>query len=124
MKLHIDDSRLISEIQEDFNKAFPYLKIEFFKKPHEVGEASPRSEMLPDDSNLSKWRTVHNEGDLVVTADMKVEDVEKAFQEKFGVSAQVCRKSGDLWLETSATDSWTLKEQNEEGKFMDEEVGE
>ena len=124
MKLHIDDTRTISEIQEDFNGTFPYLKIEFFKKAHEAGEASPKSEMLPADATLSKWRTKHNEGDLVITPETKVEEVEASFQNKFGIAAQVFRKSGEVWLETSATDAWTLKEQNEQGAFMEQEVGE
>lgn len=124
MKLHIDDTRTISEIQEEFNGAFPYLKIEFFKKAHEAGEASPRSEMLPSDATLAKWRTAHNEGDLTITPETKVEDLEACFQDKFGISAQVFRKSGEVWLETSATDAWTLKEQNEQGAFMEQEVGE
>lgn len=124
MKLHVDDTRAISSIQDEFNAAFPYLKIEFFKKPHETGETSPKNEMLPSDSTLGKWRTIHNEGDLVITPETTVDAVESSFQEKFGVSAQVFRKSGDVWLETSATDSWTLKEQNEQGEFMAQEVGE
>ncbi|MCB9187380.1 MAG: hypothetical protein H6601_11640 [Flavobacteriales bacterium] len=124
MKLHINDALTISEIQEEFGKVFPYLKIEFFKKPHETGETSPKSEMLPSDATLAKWRTVHNEGDLTVTAETTVEEVETGCQNKFGISAQVFRKSGDIWLETSATDHWTLKEQNEQGEFMAQEVGE
>lgn len=124
MKLHVDDSRLISEIQEEFNKTFPYLKIEFFKKPHETGETSPKSEMLPADSSLAKWRTIHNEGDMAITPESTVEEVEMGFQNKFGVSAQVFRKSGEIWLETSATDHWNLKDQNEQGEFMEQEVGE
>lgn len=124
MKLHVDDKRAISSIQEEFNAVFPFLKIEFFKKPHETGEASPLDEMLPTDSTLGKWRTIHNEGDLVITAETTVDEVESAFQDKFGISAQVFRKSGEVWLETSATDSWTLKEQNEQGEFMEQEVGE
>ena len=39
MKLHVDDKRNISDIQAEFNDVFPFLKIEFFKKPHETGEA-------------------------------------------------------------------------------------
>ncbi len=124
MKIHIDDNRAISDIQSEFSDAFAYLKIEFFKKPHEVGETSAKSDMLPPDTTLAKWRTIHNEGDLSITAETTVEEVENGFQEKFGVSAQVFRKSGDVWLETSATDGWTLKEQNEQGEFMEQEIGE
>ena len=124
MRLHIDDKRAISEIQEEFNSSFPYLKLEFFKKPHEVGEASPLNEMIPSDSSLGKWRTIHDEGDMVITPDTKVEDLESQFQDKFGIAVQVFRHSGAVWLETSATDKWTLKEQNEQGAFMQEDIGE
>ncbi len=124
MKLHVDDTRSITEIQKEFNAGFPYLKIEFFKKPHVAGETSALADMLPTDSNLAKWRTVHNSGDLIITPDTKVSELESEFQEKFGISAQVFRQSGDVWLETSVTDSWTLKEQNEQGEFMHSNIGE
>jgi hypothetical protein len=123
MKIHVDDTRLISEIKEEFNAKFPYLKIEFFKKPHSTGEASALSDMLPEDSALAKWRTAHNEGEITITPEMTVESVEKEFQTKFGLSAQVFRKSGAVWLETSVTDGWKLKDQNEQGAFMEQEVG-
>ncbi|MNF16790.1 hypothetical protein D3C80_2199700 [compost metagenome] len=41
--------------------------------------------------------------------------VEKDFWEKLGLSAQIFRKSGNLWIETSLTDDWTLARQNDEG---------
>ncbi len=124
MKLHIDDKRTIKEIQREFEKAFPYLKIEFFKKPHEIGEASPINEMLPNETTLGEWRTIHTEGDLIFSKESTVQEVESGFQEKFGISAQVFRKSGAVWLETSATDAWTLDEQSSQGEFMEKDVGE
>jgi hypothetical protein len=123
MRIHLDDKRKISEIQEAFNQAFPYLKIEFFKKPHGAGATSPISEMLSADTTIGQWRTVHNEGDLEVKGTMKVQELESAFQAKYGLSVQVFRKSGEVWLETSYTDGWTLNEQNEQGEFMETEVG-
>ncbi len=124
MKLHIDDTRSIKEIQGEFEKAFPYLKIEFFKKPHEIGEASPITDMLPTETTLGEWRTIHTEGDLIFSKESTVQEVESGFQEKFGISAQVFRKSGAVWLETSATDAWTLDEQSSQGEFMEKDVGE
>ncbi|MBI1287764.1 MAG: hypothetical protein GC178_09315 [Flavobacteriales bacterium] len=123
MKLHIDDKRIISAIQEEFSKGFPYLKIEFFKKPHEAGETSAKEDMLPTDSPIGKWRTAHNEGELTITKDSTVAEVESGFQEKFGIAVQVFRRSGKVWLETSATDGWTLSEQNDQAAFMEQEVG-
>jgi hypothetical protein len=44
---------------------------------------------------------------------MKVGELEHAFNVKFGLSAQVFRKSGEIWLQTTTTDTWTLAKQNE-----------
>jgi hypothetical protein len=41
-----------------------------------------------------------------------VSELEQQFQDIFEISAQVFRKNGDYWLQTTATDSWTLGEQN------------
>jgi hypothetical protein len=47
---------------------------------------------------------------------MTVTDFENALMDQFGLSAQVFRRSGNLWLETTITDYWTLKQQNEHGR--------
>ena len=47
---------------------------------------------------------------------MSVADLEKAFMNKFGLLTQVFRRSGNIWLETSITDGWSLKQQNDLGR--------
>ena len=49
---------------------------------------------------------------------MTVGELEKLFRERFGANIQVSRKSGTLWLETTMTDNWTLKQQNEHGREL------
>jgi tyrosyl-tRNA synthetase len=44
---------------------------------------------------------------------MKVAELEGVFAKNFGLSVQVFRKSGNLWLQTTTTDNWTLAEQNQ-----------
>ena len=44
-----------------------------------------------------------------------VHDLETGFRERFGLSVHVFRKSGNLWIETTMTENWTLKQQNEHG---------
>jgi hypothetical protein len=116
MELHITENKTIDQIQKEFSQKFPYLKIEFFNIPHSEGEASPMSGQLPPSSVIGKIRKKHNGKKMVITAHSKVADIEKRFQEVFGLPVQVFRKSGDVWLQTTITDHWTLAEQNEEGR--------
>ena len=118
MKIHIDDRKHINRIQEEFSERYPFLKIEFFKHDHQSGEGSPLGDMIPSDSLLGHWRSIHDQGDIQIDHTMTVAQVEQEFQQKFGISAQVFRLSGDVWLETTVTDSWTLEEQNDTGKEM------
>lgn len=122
MKLHIDDSKSIKEIQDEFVNVFKYIKVEFFKKAHEEGEGSEKKDLIENSKKLGDIRTIHNEGDLIITKDMKVSDVENAFESTFGIHAQVFRKQNDLWLLTSNTDSWTLAEQIETAEEMSKPV--
>ena len=57
-------------------------------------------------------------GSIRISEEMLVSALEKSFEVQFGLSAQVFRKSGKTWLETSKTDDWTLKHQNEAGKEL------
>ena len=118
MKLHIDDSKTITEIQAEFINVFKYIKVEFFKKSHEAGEGSAKKDLIENSKTLGEIRTIHNEGDLIITKDMVVSDVESAFENAFGIHAQIFRKQNNVWLLTSNTDSWTIAEQIEKAEEM------
>ena len=50
---------------------------------------------------------------LSVDENMTVNQVEDIFEERLGLHVQVFRKMNMSWIETTATDSYTLKEQVE-----------
>ena len=118
MKIHIDDSKTLEDVKNEFSGVFPYLKIEFFEKAHSDGAGSPKSELIDENLSIGNIRTQHNEGEVEINAEMAVGEVERRFEENYGIHVQVFRKSGDIWLETSATDDWSLADQNETGKEM------
>lgn len=118
MELVINETKTVGEIQKAFSKRFPYLKISFFKNPHAAGEASPLSEMYRSDELIKDIRHKDKNGIISIDGDMKVNQLEMLFQEVFGLSVQIFRKSGGNWLQTTTTDSWTLNEQNLKGKEM------
>lgn len=118
MKITINDRRKIFAIQKDFTAAFPYLKLEFFSKPHSVGGGSPKKIMTPNSKTLGECRTIHNTGTITIIPGMTVSDLEQNFKDVYGLSVQIFRKSGKVWLETTVTDGWTLEEQNRQGEEL------
>ncbi len=118
MIITINDNRKIFAIQEEFTQVFPYLKLEFFSKPHKPGGASPKSLVKHHSKTLGECRSVHNNGRITITAAMKVSELEQRFSDVYGLGIQVFRKSGKVWLETTVTDDWTLEKQNKEGEIL------
>ena len=118
MKIAINDNRKILAIQEEFSQIFPYLKLEFFAKPHVKGGASPKTCIKHNTKTLEECRTIHNNGEITIIPEMTVTDLEQRFSDVYGLSVQVFRKSGKVWLETTVTDGWTLLEQNRQGEDL------
>ncbi|MCX8080373.1 MAG: hypothetical protein N3F09_03955 [Bacteroidia bacterium] len=120
MKISINgkENLCIADIQKEFETAFPYLKIEFFRKKHKSYEGSPKADLLDKNTPINKLTS--RKGSIEIHEDLTVNEVEKIFEDAFGLHVQIFRKSGKSYLETSVTDGWTLKKQNEVGKEISE----
>ena len=116
MTLQILKGRTVGELQHDFNKAYPFLRVDIIK------------EIKGNNGPIIKQRLTRNidlaaagklkEGMLELGDYMTVGQLEKIFREQFGINVQVSRKSGPVWLETTVTDTWTLRQQNEHGREL------
>ncbi len=112
----ITDDRTISDIQAEFQKKFPYLKIEFYVASHEEGEVSSDRTLLDSSKTIADVRTATNAGELSINGHLKVSTLEGNFRDIYGLNVQVFRRSRKIWLQTTATDEWTLAEQNDLGE--------
>ncbi|MDO6429471.1 hypothetical protein Q4E93_02650 [Flavitalea sp. BT771] len=117
---------LLKEVQEEFSRNYPYLKIDFTRGKGEKrvasinGAGKTDGASQPDDQGESIRSAAQKLlwTDFGVSDNMKVSELEVLLQYEFGLPAQVLRKSGNLWLETSMTDHWTLRQQNDRGQDM------
>lgn len=112
MEITIDQTKKLSDIQTEFCKRFPYLKIEFYKQAHTAGEGSPKEKTIDSNLTINEVQTEKEIGVIKITGLMTVAELESSFSNTFGLSAQVFRKSGSIWLQTTVSDHWTLAEQN------------
>jgi len=119
MTIKIYANKTIKEIQTEFSSVFPYLKLEFFSKPHTTGKGTKKEYMKSSALSLREVSKKETIGSLSFDDTTIVSDLERNFREGFGLNVQVFRKSGSLWLETTATDTWTLGYQNSQGQELD-----
>ena len=122
MKIEINDRRKIFAIQEEFNMHFPYLKLEFFTKPHTSRGESTKQLIKHNSKTLGECRIIHKTGQITINESMTVSELEQHFRDVYGLEIQIFRKSGKAWLETTVTDSWTLEEQNTQGEALSKDM--
>ncbi len=116
MTIQLSENRLISDVQDAFSAGYPYLKLEFYYMQLTDPEL-PIRKHLPQFLSL-RAAGLRDAGSIELNDEMTVEEVEALFQSRFGLNAQVSRRSGMVWLETTMTDKWTLKKQNDQGRDL------
>jgi hypothetical protein len=114
--MKINKSSTIQDVFEQFSMLFPYLKLEFYRKGHQANEGSSIEDQISHQTKLSQMSPDVTDSDFNIDGDMTVSDFEKYVKDKFQMNVQVFRKSSDLWLQTTATDHWTLNKQNGKGQ--------
>ena len=107
MKLEITKKTSVSDVKEKFSEHYPGLKLEFYKEKSKDG--INKEGALDETSNFKK------EANISIDKNRTVADFENEFWDATGVAAQVFRQSGNIWLQTTRTDDWTLEKQNEQG---------
>ena len=115
MKMHIHHDDTFEQVQRSFNAEFPYLKLEFFTRPHEKGKPTEKQFMVNVKRTVDSCNPDLKDVTVSIPTAMTVQELETVFQDELGLYIQVFRKSGKVWLETTATDNWSLFKQNEEG---------
>jgi len=113
--MRITGGKTIRVIQEEFNRLFPALKIEFYTTPHSHKTGTSEKYHIKNTSRLKEISTDVATKSVTVNSSLTVTDLEQKIQDNFRVGAQVFRKSGNVWLQTTATDNLTLEEQNKKG---------
>ena len=116
MNIQINPAETLKEFQDRFSTIFPFLRIKFFNHPHLAGQGSFSTEEIPATKTFEESGKLLATDSVEISGTMTVKELEGMFQEKFGMGAQVMRKSGNAWIMTTRTDDWTLRRENETGR--------
>ena len=116
MSILVSNDRILSDIQREFSEKFSFLKIEFYHGEHDEGEGSSDKRMIDTSLSVGQLRNGDATTEFSIHGNLKTATFEETWQETFGFSVQVFRKSGNVWLQTTTTDSWTLAEQQREAE--------
>ena len=107
--LSIGEDTRIGEIKNDFNQEYPFLRIDFLRGN---SHGKIRAE------EFEKLKIVNKIEAIDINKQRTVAEIKKDFKDFFGLTAEIFRKSGNVWIETSLTDDWTLEQQNSEAEYL------
>jgi hypothetical protein len=113
----------IRTVREHFAELYPYLRINFFRNKNNSHAITSQSIVFSDSVKLNEINPGFSGGTIGVSDDMSILEFENEFLRQFGLSVQLSRKSGNLWLDTVKTNQWTVKEQNDHGEAISPVAG-
>jgi hypothetical protein len=108
-------SMVLQDLRNQFMEKFPSLKLEFYTLGNEDEATSKTKQELLHDRPLESLNPNIKEGEFIYDGEMSVKEFEEGLKDQFGLNAQVYRKSKGIWLQTTATDAWSLNTQDGKG---------
>lgn len=119
MEIYISEEAIIANIQQDFQEVYPFLQLAFYEQPHAKGKCCPTEERISADTPIEDIRMMHTFGWIDISKNRTAAALEQDFKRLMGLNAQVLRRSGNMWVQTTRTDYWTLQQLNEEGRLAE-----
>jgi hypothetical protein len=113
MVLYLDNDTQVKALQDKFNALYPFLQLHFIKTFREDGKPLKKIVKGLPEQRLKEITGSILPGMVSIDGNCTVEEILDNFR-AHGVTVQVYRKSGTLWVETSLTEDWTLERQNRE----------
>jgi hypothetical protein len=111
MKLIINKKSTVENVKKIFTNYYPYLRIELYKRSFNENQTITKKEPLSFNVQLNDVSHTAGENIISISNDVTVAELENRF-ENIGLIAGILRKSGNVWIEASLTNNWTLQQQN------------
>lgn len=112
MELLLSHEMTIRELNKNFQKKFPYLRLEFYSQEYLPGQTSLWDDRLAEETRLEE--IVGNFLPTVIQFEAieTVADFRKRLLDEMGLHVQVFKKTNDVWQDTSRSDYLTLEKEN------------
>ncbi|MFB0945898.1 MAG: hypothetical protein QMB24_07115 [Spirosomataceae bacterium] len=98
----------VKALVADFQKLFPFLKLEIFYDGKEASMYYPLTRL----DKLSSCRKLH---DFTIHDELTVREVMNLFWKNMELQVGIARKLANSNVETAFTSQWTLRQQNKVG---------
>lgn len=116
VEISVSGNKKIGTLQKEFNKKFPYIRLGIFYSYARQQVAKGESiTQIDGDKTLASVRRADSGGDISISGNKKIKNLEKEFDTVFGLYAQVCytNAEGNRYYTSGSADDMTLSKFNE-----------
>jgi len=111
MKILIQKNTTLAELNDLFSEAFSGLRLGFFIDKNHDQILTANEEIKDLQITVNQISGTLFDGEIEIQGRMTVNDVVALFKNALDIEVQLFRQSGNNWLRTVQTDSWTLEQQ-------------
>lgn len=115
MKINITNNTLLSQIQHQFQDAYPFLRLDFYKRSD---NKISFLEKIPEQTSVMELGAFTGTKYIDMDSNKTVAQLEQDFLEDLGLTVKIFRQCKDSWVDTSYTKNWTLNGQNRDGEHL------
>ena len=114
-EISLHGRKKINTLRKEFNESFPYLRLSIF--PSDQRDES-RKIPFSGEQTIASVREIDNPGNISIHGRSLVKNIEKQFDDIYGLYAQVCYTDGDgkRSFSGSKMDQWSLTKMNNYGQ--------
>lgn len=122
MNIILHPDKTLLTIQQEFTTFFPFLKLEFFHAEYKTNVGYSNKKKLDLSLSLVEVNLLIEPCTFEFDNSMKVSSFEKSFFELTHIVVQIFRKTTSAWIQTIASDDWSLAEQQKEAAILLSEI--
>lgn len=102
MKLHISNKLRLRDLQSEFTTHFPNLKLEFYTLPYvRINDVNMGYKLSPD-AVVAYCRDVDREGELFISEQERVCELESELSLRFGLHAEVININSNAFIRSKS----------------------
>jgi hypothetical protein len=118
MTLYMNNENTLQDMQRVFTTCYPYLKIDFSRPVEVLAKKTLQTQKIQAMDRIGWFAGLEHTASINIDGNRTVAQVSADIEKIVDLSVMIRRRSGNVWIETSLTASWTLEQQNREGEHI------
>jgi hypothetical protein len=122
MILHINDSRMLRELQLDLSRYYPYLRMEFYPDEKSTHNLSPNGSKIDPYVKTGSVRKHHHAGAINILPGTTIKAFTTQMKNDYNLYVQLLHYTKEGWMPADDITLYSMEELNQQGREIFHEV--